>query len=220
MRKLDGMLECSPEALFRYQVISQVFSRIIGGQRQVEAVAAVAAMHHRYVTDGTLRVVSSRSIYRWLRRYKENDLASLEPRQRPRSQKASTVLPDNFVKFLREEKKLDPTTSIPEIIRTAGEKGIIKKEDPIDRVTVYRTAKKLRLPVAHRRATGDRDARRFAFPHRMDSVLCDGKHFRAGEKRARRVALFFIDDATRFGLHVVVGTSENATLFQRGLYMS
>jgi len=49
-------------------------------------------------------------------------------------------------------------------------------------------------------------------------VLSDGKHFRAGPDRARRLAMFFIDDCTRAGLHVVVGTSENAELFQRGLY--
>ncbi len=49
-------------------------------------------------------------------------------------------------------------------------------------------------------------------------VLADGKHFRAGIKRARRVALFFIDDCTRYGLHVVVGTSENKRVFLRGLY--
>jgi putative transposase len=60
--------------------------------------------------------------------------------------------------------------------------------------------------------------RRFAYPHRMDMVLCDGKHFRAGATRAKRVALFFLDDCTRFGLHVVVGTSEDTKLFMRGLY--
>jgi hypothetical protein len=49
-------------------------------------------------------------------------------------------------------------------------------------------------------------------------VLCDGKHFRAGPTRARRVVLYFLDDATRFPLHAVVGTSESAELFLRGLY--
>jgi hypothetical protein len=49
-------------------------------------------------------------------------------------------------------------------------------------------------------------------------VLVDGKHFRAGARRLRRVALFFLDDATRYGLHVVVGTAESAALFLRGLY--
>ena len=52
----------------------------------------------------------------------------------------------------------------------------------------------------------------------MDMVLCDGKHFRAGAKRARRVALFFLDDATRMALHVVVGTSESTSLFLRGIH--
>lgn len=55
--------------------------------------------------------------------------------------------------------------------------------------------------------------RRFAYPHRMMMVLCDGKHFRAGATRKKRVALFFLDDATRYGLDVRVGTSESTELF-------
>ena len=46
----------------------------------------------------------------------------------------------------------------------------------------------------------------------------DGKHFRAGAARLRRVALFFIDDATRYGLQVRVGTAESSELFLRALY--
>jgi hypothetical protein len=52
----------------------------------------------------------------------------------------------------------------------------------------------------------------------MQCVLCDGKHFRAGASRLRRVALFFLDSATRYGLDVVVGTSESTILFLRGLF--
>jgi putative transposase len=51
----------------------------------------------------------------------------------------------------------------------------------------------------------------------MMMVLADGKHFRAGVRRAKRVAVFFLDDASRFGLGVVVGTAESAILFLRGL---
>ena len=114
---------------------------------------------------------------------------------------------------------LNSRASIPEIIRRAGQMGILKPEDAVDRTTVYRVAKRRGLWVAHQRNSRDRDVRRFAYPHRMDMVLCDGKHFRAGATRARRVAMFFLDDATRTILHAVVGTSENALLFQRGLYV-
>ena len=60
--------------------------------------------------------------------------------------------------------------------------------------------------------------RRWRYPHRMQCVLCDGKHFRAGGTRAKRVALFFLDDATRYGLDVIVGPSESTELFLHGLY--
>ena len=62
------------------------------------------------------------------------------------------------------------------------------------------------------------DMRRFAYPHRMMMVLCDGKHFRAGATRKRRVALFYLDDATRRALHVVVDTDENTEIFLRGFF--
>ncbi len=52
----------------------------------------------------------------------------------------------------------------------------------------------------------------------MQMVLADGKHFRAGPRRTKRVALFFLDDASRKGLTCVVGTSESTRLFLRGLY--
>ena len=55
-------------------------------------------------------------------------------------------------------------------------------------------------------------------PSACSAVLADGKHFRAGAARLRRVALFFIDDATRYGLQVLVGTAESSELFLRALY--
>jgi putative transposase len=66
----------------------------------------------------------------------------------------------------------------------------------------------------------DRDMHRFAHPHRMRMVLADGKHFRAGVTRAKRLALVVLDDATRMGLEVLVGTSETSELFLEALYQT
>lgn len=74
------------------------------------------------------------------------------------------------------------------------------------------------LPTRYRASKHEDDTRRFAHPHRMNMVLCDGKHFRAGIHRLRRVVLYFLDDCTRMVLHAVVGTSENTLLFLRGLF--
>lgn len=83
---------------------------------------------------------------------------------------------------------------------------------------MWRACVRLGLPLRRAPAKQEADRRRFAYPHRMMMVLADGKHFRAGVRRRRRVALFFLDDATRFGLGVVVGTDETAALFLRGLH--
>jgi transposase InsO family protein len=49
-------------------------------------------------------------------------------------------------------------------------------------------------------------------------VLCDGKFFRAGRKRAKRRCYFFLDDATRYALYAIVGYNECSELFLRGLF--
>lgn len=51
----------------------------------------------------------------------------------------------------------------------------------------------------------------------MQCVIADGKHFKAGGGRAARVAVIFLDNASRFVLGAVVGTAESAQLALRGL---
>lgn len=206
----------SSEALFRYQVVSHVLASVQGGSKQAEAVRE-AAGRPWLTLEGRLRTVGKRTVYRWLGAYQSGGLAALEPSRRGR-RKASQALPPRLVEFVSTQKESDPAVSIPEILRRARQLGIVGAEERIDRSTVYRAARRLELPVRRQKTPAERDARRFAYPHRLDCVLCDGKHFRAGAERRRRVALFFLDDATRYGLHVVVGTSESASLFLRGLY--
>ena len=96
--------------------------------------------------------------------------------------------------------------------------GHLTDEHDVDRTTVWRLCKRMGLPTRLRTVKSEGDTRRFAYPNRMMMVLADGKHFRAGATRARRVVLFYIDDATRYALHAVVGPSESTELFLRGLY--
>jgi len=206
----------STQALFRFSVVSQVLVRMRSGEPRADAIRFVAARDHIFL-DGSFRRVSQRSIYRWLAALQSAGHRGLEPRGRLRA-RDSTVLPAELIEFLVTEKKRDLHASIPELIRRARELGVIAPDLPVHRATVYRTARRLGLSLARRKRAQDRDSRRFAYPHRMDMVLCDGKHFRAGEKRNKRVVLFFIDDATRYVLHAVCGTSETQALFQRGLF--
>jgi len=204
------------DALFRYQLVSQVLSRAHKGEPRPEAIDAVSRIVHVTV-DGRQRLVSKRSIYRWLAAYEDKGFNGLLPA--PRKTSVSYVLPDPLLEFIKEQKEDDPRASIPELIRRAGQLEVIPADACIDRTTVWRSLQRLGLNTKRRKYPKKlRDSRRFAYPHRMDMVLCDGKHFRAGAGRAKRVALFFIDDATRMLLGVVVGTAESATLFLHGLH--
>ena len=106
------MPEISPEALFRFLVVSQVEARIARGERQVDVVADVAEQHHHSVFSGTMRTVSLRSVYRWLERHREKGLAGLEPSLRTTPELISTVLSDAFIDLLCAEKRADAAMAI------------------------------------------------------------------------------------------------------------
>lgn len=203
------------EALFRFQVVSAVLSRVRGGMKLRHAIAEVKSQSHPDF-DGTTRIVGKRTLYRWVEAYRERGIAGLEPARR--TPPPETALPTDFVTFVVAQKQQDPRASVPELIRRARVRGILLSDQVIDRVTVWRALTKRGVETKRRKKPHDGDTRRFAYPNRMQMMLSDGKHFRAGTARLKRVALFFLDDATRYGLHVIVGTSESADLFLRGVY--
>ena len=205
----------SAEALFRYCVIAFVLARETIGDTRADAITEALDEPHVTVT-GLLRAVSRRSLYRWIAAYQRGGIAALEPAKRVVS---ATALSPEFLDALRDQKTRDPLASIPEIIRRARELGTLSVDEPVSRVTAYRAAKRLGLPLTGRVAKRHTDMRRFAFPNRMRMVLVDGKHFRAGPGRLKRVAFFFIDDCSRRIVGVVVGPSESTLLLLRGLLL-
>ena len=208
--------ETPAEALFRYQVISQVMSQVAAGKVLSKAVKDATGMEH-ICPNGKERKVSTRSIYRWLAVFRQHGFEGLLPKARKQSED-STVLSRSVLDFFVEQKMNDPLVSIPELINRGKILGYVQPQEIVNRVTLWRALKRMGVDTSHRKSIKNRDCRRYAFPHRMDMVLCDGKHFRAGINRLRRVALFFLDDSTRNILNVVVGTSETTRLFLQGLY--
>ena len=208
--------EPSSEALFRYQVVSQTLAMEHRGHPRPKAVKAAALATH-LTLDNKPRRVSGRTLYRWLAAYESQGFNGLLPKKRNRS-KDSLVLEPSLVEFFASEKMADQAASIPELIRRARIMGLVAPDAGIDRGTVWRVLKRKGVDTGRRKSPKTLDSRRFAYPHRMQMMLCDGKHFRAGATRLRRVAFFFLDDSSRMGLNVVVGASESTVLFLRGLY--
>jgi len=206
-----------PEALFRFLLVSRVRAEVEAGGKVSQAVGRVAGEVH-LTFDGKSRTVGERTLYRWLAAFEEEGLAGLVPQAREKTE-ASTVLPERLLLFAKKEKEDDPRASFPEILRRARALGIVREGTRIDRTTLYRALRRMGVETRRAHSAAGHDKRRFAWPHRMQMLLCDGKHFRAGARRLRRVALFFLDDATRMGLDVLVGTSENTVLFLSGLFL-
>lgn len=201
--------------LDRYAVLSVVLSKQATGLSLSRAIAETTKLPF-YALNGDPVRLSLRTIYRWFSDYKRAGLAGITPVSRS-SREISRVLPPSFVEFMVNEKAIDTDASIPDIILRAEIKNIISKGQ-VKRSTAWRAARKLNLPIFADKRPKDEDMRRFAHPHRMILLLCDGKHFRAGPMRRKRVVLFYIDDCSRKVLVAVVGKSETAHLFLRGLF--
>ncbi len=206
----------SPQALLRYQVISEVEARVLSGMNDAQAIRDVLRLPHVDSRGRSVRL-TERTVYRWLGAYRQTGIEGLEDRARKKI-RDSTVLSPKLVRFLEQEKKTDPRASVPELIRRAREQGHIGEREPVDRTSVWRTCKRLGLPLTRPSRRRDQDMRRFAYSQRMLMVLADGKHFRAGSQHLKRVAICFIDDATRFILGGLVGTSESTEVFLRALH--
>jgi transposase InsO family protein len=212
----SNFLSISTEALFRYQIVSAIRTLLLAGVGRTDAIAQVAAMAH---CDQSLRRrrPSARTLRRWLKAFESGGLEALEPELRARIE-ASLVLKPMLLDYLVLEKERDKPASIPELLRRARALGLVAPDETIDRTSVWRALRRLEVPTTRVRRLAQTDMRRFAYPHRMMMVLADGKHFRAGVDRLKRVALTFLDDASRYGLGTAVGTSENAPFFLESLH--
>jgi putative transposase len=206
----------SPQALFRYRIVSAVRGHRLVGRSLAEAVGLVARPLH-YEASGQARRVSERSIYRWLRAYEKEGLAGLEDKQR-QPLAGSRALTDELVDFVRQERERDATASLPELLRRARAQGVVRAGHRVNRSTLWRVCRRLGIPTRRRKQPHQGDMRRFAYRERMQMVLADFTHFRAGATRARRAALYLLDDATRFGLQVAVSTSEQADVFLHAVH--
>jgi len=200
----------STEVLFRYRLVAHVLARVLLGVPHGDAVLEITGdeVEHVELSSGRIRTVSARTLYRWLAAYDRQNLAGLEPGEK--AQRPSAALSPELLVFLRTEKLGDPCASVPELLRRARERGLI----------AYRALQRLGVPLTHVASKRETDMRRFAYPQRMQMLLVDGKHFRAGAGRLRRVVFFFIDDSSRFVPAAVVGegSGENTEVFLRGLF--
>jgi len=205
------------EALFRYRIVSSVTALQYSGLRRSEAVRQVAGAQH-LDDDIGVRKVSERTIYRWLAAYRDNKaLCSLQPAGRSKLQ-GSLVVDERLLRFIAEERKRDRDASIPELLRRAEQYEVIADGTELVRSTVWRAMCRMGIETRRRKQPGDADMRRFRYLQRMQMVVADFKHFRAGIVRAKRVAVYFLDNASRFGLDVVVSTSERSDVVLQILY--
>ena len=106
-------LVLSPEALFRYQIVSAVKARELSGQGTDAAVREVAAQHHLTIA-GEQKTCAVRSIYLWLAELDRDGPSGIETAQPERA--ISLALPAPLIDFLAKQKAEERYASVPELI--------------------------------------------------------------------------------------------------------
>lgn len=200
----------------RYTAVAQVLAKVAGGMTFSRAVRAVSKAPIRCLNGRILRP-SVRTLQRWVANYQAGGISALAPKSR-RSSEPSHSLSSDFLRHLVKTKTSDPDASIPEVIRQARVLEIVAEGEEISRVSVWRAAKRLNLPIFATKGVEKKDMSRFEYAHRMQMTLADGKHFRAGVKSRKRVVITSLDDASRFVLAAAVGKTENSALFLKCLW--
>lgn len=208
--------DLSDVSIDRHTAVALVLAKVAAGITLSRAIRQVSKTHVLCLSGRILRP-SVRTLQRWIASYEKDGIDGLAPKPRQRI-RASQVLSDNFILHLVKTKTCDQDASIPEVIRQAKVLGIVPSNHKVSRVSTWRAAKRLNLPIFATKGLKNQHMMRFGYAHRMLMNLSDGKHFRAGIKSRRRVVISFIDDATRFLLAAVVGKSETSSLFLRCLW--
>ena len=203
--------DISAKMLLRYRVVSAVQVLMLGGLKR--SLALSAAADQVYPDDeGNVHRFCRRTVQRWLKTLEDKGIAGLVDEQREKCD-SSVVLKPKFLAYLTDQKNKDRRASIPELIRRARRTGVLHPAELVDRTTVWRALGRMGVSTQRVRRVEVGDMRRFAFAERMQMVFIDFKHFRAGPTRARRVAIYFLDDATRYGLGVLVGTDGEKAIY-------
>lgn len=207
----------SATALARFRAVSLVEHYLAQGDALGVALER-AAREPLPDASGKLCSRSIRTLRRWMTRYTKGGVAALSDPKRPPLQ-GSRAFSQALLDFCIAEHASDLLASVPELIRRARAKGILHPEQKVRPGSLWRVLTRMNLEFTQRPTRQEREMRRFAHTERMQCVLVDGKHFKVGTSEVNRVALYFLDDATRYGLTVVVGKSESAELFLRGFYV-
>jgi len=200
----------SQAAIARLGAVSLIDHYLSQGYKQVEAIE-IAATRACITPNKGGRCPSTRTLYRWRARHKDGGVEALENRVREPLQ-GSRVFPLKLLDFAVTEHSDDPVASVPELIRRARATGIIDDKLVVKPGSLWRVLTRMGLEFTRRPAALDKELRRFSHRERMQCVLVDGKHFRAGATETKRMVFYFLDDATRRGLVAIVGPSESANL--------
>ena len=212
--KRDSNQDFSAKTLLRYRIVSAVKVLMLGGTKRSAAISGQVFPDD----EGNVHRFSRRTVQRWYTAFESKGVGGLrdDPRKRCDS---SVVLKPDLLAYLKKQKEDDPHASIPELLRRARRSGKLHPDELVERSTVWRALRRMGVATRRMRKMEVDDKRRFAFVERMQMVLVDYKHFRAGITRARRLAIYFLDDATRFGLGVLVVTVGEKPIYTlRGLF--
>ena len=202
-------------ALFRYGLIADLV-HLPPGSKGLQARLNDKA-RQIYVIPGSQRTrVAAETLRDWLKAYRHGGFNALLPKTRA-DRGQSRTLPPVITEALLNIKEQRPELSIPLIIKTAREQGVVPANLDLPRSTVHRLFSHAGLMCKRPNAPTDLDRRRFAYVHAGQLWMSDVMHgptvLVSKGVRRKTYLIAFIDDATRVVPYCAFALSESTQVF-------
>lgn len=202
-------------ALFRYGLIAEFIVTPEPGPGLYARLHAKAQLP--YTIPGSRRTrVATETLRDWIKLYRHGGFDALVPK--PRTDRGrSRALPQAVADALLTAKEEQPQLSIPQLIRTVRERGVVPDTVALPPSTVHRLLSRHGLMHKDTAAPTERDRRRFAFAHAGQLWMSDVMHGPsvtvADRTRRKTYLIAFLDDATRVVPYCAFALAENTQAF-------
>jgi len=202
-------------ALFRYGLIADLIQLPAGSPGLYARLREKA--NADYTIPGSRRTrIAPETLRHWLKDYRRGGFAALLPKGRADIGR-SRALPQAVADALMSLKDERPALSIPELIRSVREAGVVPASQPLPPSTVHRLLSRAGLMHKQPLEPTSKDRRQFAFAHAGELWMSDVMHgpsvMLPGRGRRKTYLIAFLDDATRVVPYCAFAFAENTQAF-------
>ncbi len=204
-------------AVFRFGVIHDFVGRFRLDHGEQERLLQDKCGRKWHIPHSERTHISRTTILRWVRRYRESGgkLESLYPQDRSDQGQSRAMDEETSCTLIRFRRDM-PELTVPHLLRTMQQRGVISPESDLNLSTVYRFFR--RHDLMHPKDAAPKDRRKFEAELPNDiwqSDVMHGPSLSVSGRKKKSYLIAFIDDHSRLVPHAEFYPSENLAAFMK-----